>query len=128
MTPPPPEALRLTPHQQVVVVTLSALLLLFIIYMVRRRTIREEYSILWLAAGVLVFLATVFYDLTLLVTRLFGAVAPTTAAFLLGILFLVVLNIQLTVVLSRQTAHINRLAQEVALLSHRLERVESEKE
>jgi len=138
MNPPPPDATqgaqavnplsveagRLTTHQQVVVVVLSVLLLLFIIHMVRRRAIREEYSVLWLAAGILVVLATVFYSVTLALTHLFGAVAPTTAVFLLSILFLVVLNIQITVVLSRQTTQIHRLSQELALLNERLEQAE----
>jgi len=128
MNPPPTDALRLTTHQQLVVVILSILLLLFIVYLVRRRAIREEYSILWLAAGIFIVIATVFYDVTIFIARLFGAVAPTTAVFSLGILFLVVLNIQMTVVLSRQTAQINRMTRELALLSERLEQVEGKQE
>jgi len=125
MNPPlPADAIRPTTHQQIVVVALSVLLLLFIIYLVRRRAIREEYSILWLGAGIFMVIATVFYDIILFITHLLGAVTPTTAVFLLGIFFLVVLNIQMTVVLSRQTANINRIARELALLGEQLARAE----
>jgi len=128
MPTPSAEVGRITAHQQIAVVILSLLLLIFIIYMVRRRSIREEFSILWLAAGILAVAATVFYGVTLAITHLFGAVAPTTIVFLFGILFLVVLNIQLTVVLSRQTTQIHRLTQELGLLAERLERAERKEE
>jgi len=124
MNPSSAPNVHLTSHQEIVVVALSLLLLAFVIYMVRRRAIREEYSILWLAAGAVAVVLTVFYDLTVAVARLLGAVVPTTVVFLLGILFLVVLNIQMTVVLSRQRTQINRLAKELALLSEKRERGE----
>jgi len=127
MNPPSADAFRLTTHQQVAVVTLSVLLLLFVLHLVRRRAIREEYSILWLSAGILLVIATLFYDVTLFVTRLLGAVAPATGVFLVAIFFLVVLNIQITVVISRQTAKINRLVRELAFFDERIERLEQPK-
>ena len=47
-----------TPHQQVFAVIAAVVLLGFIVVLVRRRTIREEYSLLWLVTGIGILVLT----------------------------------------------------------------------
>ena len=51
-----------------------------------RRKLMEEYSWLWLLTGVFLVTLTLWYGLLLKITNLIGAVVPTSALFLLGLL------------------------------------------
>ena len=73
------------PSQKLFALIASGLFFLFIIELVRRRRLREEYSWVWLLLGLGIFLPVLWYDLLIAVSRMIGAVVPTTALFIFGI-------------------------------------------
>ena len=111
----------LTLHQTVFALITSLLTFLFILELVRRRRLREEYSWLWLlTAGVMIVLV-VWFRLLMIVTRLIGAVTPLNTLLLFAVLFLLAIAVHYSIIVSRLTTQVKNLAQELALLSARLD-------
>jgi len=105
-----------TGSQQVFALIICALVFLLVFELVRRRLLREEYSVLWLLTSVLLFIVVLRYDVLLRLTDLIGAVLPTTTLFIFGILFLVIIAVQFSIRLSKMTGQLKNLAQENSLL------------
>jgi hypothetical protein len=111
----------LTLHQTIFALVTSVVAFLFVLELVRRRRLREEYSWLWLlTAGGMVMLA-VWYRLLVVITHLVGAVTPLNTLLLCAILFLFAIAVHYSVIISRLTTQVKNLAQELALLSSRVE-------
>ena len=111
----------LTLHQTVFALTTSLLTFVFILELVRRRQLREEYSWVWLltAAGMIVLV--VWFRLLVVITHLVGAVTPLNTLLLFAVLFLFAIAVHYSVIVSRLTTQVKNLAQELALVSARLE-------
>jgi hypothetical protein len=109
-------------RQVVFFLGLTIILLAAILELVRRRTLRVEYSWLWIAACVTTIVLILRYDLLVGLTDMVGAVVPTSTLFFLCILYLALLCLHYSIRISRMTHQIKDLAQEVALLRIDLER------
>lgn len=94
-------------------------LLILIIELVRRRKLREEYSVLWLLAGVLIVVFGLVHSLLAWVTWLIGAGWTSSTLFFFGILFVVLLSLQFSVKISALENRLKNLAQQLALLEAR---------
>ncbi len=68
-------------------------------------------------------IVTVRLDILYALTRLIGAWTPSSTIFFMGEVFLVVICLNYAVRLSRATLQLKNLAQEVALLRCRLDRI-----
>lgn len=106
----------MTPRQKVFAVVVALLLMILIIELVRRRKLREEYSILWLITGIGVVILASSYHLQLWFTQLIGAVSSSTTVFGFAFLFLILISLHFSVKMSEMTEKIKRLSQELALL------------
>jgi len=91
--------------------------------LVRRRRLREEYSWLWLVTSLSLFVLVVKYSWLQAVTRLIGAVLPTTTLFIGALVFLLVLSVQFSVRISRLTDQVKNLVQENSILRDKIEEV-----
>ena len=103
-------------RQMVVFLALSLVLLLVILELVRRRSLRVEYSWLWIAACLTSIVLILRYDLLVRLTQVVGAVVPTSTLFFLCILYLALLCLHYSIRISGLTHQLKDLAQEVALL------------
>lgn len=122
------EALLNAPESRttaVLAIVLSVGLLIAVLIMVRRRALREEFTPIWIAAAVGTTLISLRLDLLRWITRQIGAWTPSSTIFFLGEVFLVFVCLNYAVRLSRSSSQIRLLAQEVAILRARLERVEA---
>ena len=111
----------MTPHQKVFALFTAVLVFALILELVRRRRLREEYSWLWLLTGAVMIVLVVWYRLLLLVTWAIGAFSPVTTLLLFASLFLLAIAIHYSIIISRLTTQVKNLAQELALLSARVE-------
>lgn len=107
---------------------ISVTLLCLIIALIRRRQLKEKYALLWLATALVLLVFAAKRSLVEVLARELGIYYAPSALFLLGLLFLLALSLQYTVVLSRQSERVVRLAQEVALLRQRLEELVIERQ
>ncbi len=107
---------------------LSALLVcvgvfLFTLDMVRRKKLREEYSVLWLLTSVSMFILVFKYQWLVLLTDLIGAVLPTTTLFIGSLIFLTLIAVQFSIKISRLTEQMKNLTQENAILAHEVQQL-----
>jgi len=111
----------LTLHQTIFALVTSLLTFAFVLELVRRRRLREEYSWLWLLASGIMVLLVVWFRLLVVLTHLVGAVTPINTLLLFAVLFLFAICVHYSVIVSRLTSQVKTLAQELALVSARLE-------
>ncbi len=109
------------PEQRPFAILTSILLIGVILYLIRKRKLREEYALLWLAVGVGVIILSVWYGLLEALTKLTGAVDPTSALFLFSLLFLLIMAIHFSIVNSKLKDQIKDLTQEIAILRKEIE-------
>ncbi len=99
----------------------SVALALVVLILVRRRSLREEYTPIWMGVAAALLLLSLRMDLLHAITRAIGAWTPSSTIFFLGEVFLVVICLNFAVRLSRASLQLKTLGQEVALLRARLE-------
>lgn len=109
--------------QKIFALIVSLLVFVFTIEMVRKKRLREEYSVLWLGTSFLMFVLVIKYDWLVALTNLIGAGLPTSTLFIGSIIFLVLLAVQFSVKISRLTDQVKNLAQDNALLRGEMERL-----
>jgi len=108
-------------RQQIFALIVCLLVFIFTIDMVRRRRLREEYSVLWLATSIVMFVLVIRYDWLEALTRFIGAGLPTSTLFMGSIIFLMLISVQFSIKISRLTNQVKDLAQDNALLRSELE-------
>lgn len=107
----------MTQTQRIFALVASLSTLLFILELVRRRKLREEYSWLWILTSGSMILLVIFYGALGWLSGLIGAAAPVTTLFIFALLFLLLISVHFSTVISRLTQQVRRLTQELALLS-----------
>ena len=90
-------------------------LLVGIVELVRRRKLKEEYSWLWIVAGVVIIVVGLNYGLLLRITHLIGAAWTSATLFFFGMFFLLALCLQFSVKISRLEDRVKNLAQQLAI-------------
>jgi hypothetical protein len=112
----------MTEKQQLFAIIISFMVFIITIDLVRKKRLREEYSLLWLGTSLCMIVLIFRYDWLLLVTKLIGAVLPTTTLFLGSILFLILIAVQFSIKISRLSNQVKDLVQENALLRYEFEK------
>ena len=92
-----------------------------VLELVRRRRMKEEYSWLWIATACGMLVLSSWYGLIERLTHLIGAVTVTTTLFLCGLIFLLLISIHFSTVISRLTQQVRRLTQELAIVTAELD-------
>ena len=104
----------------ILAVAASTALLLYILEMVRRRRLREEYSILWLAGSVVILVLSIKKEWLEWAAHTAGIVYPPSFLFLVGILFIMLILIHFSIAVSRLHQMNKKMAQDLALLKETL--------
>jgi hypothetical protein len=94
----------------------SAAVLITVVELIRRGWLKEQYSLLWLFAGGILLLFSVSRDLLEYASRIVGIYYPPSFLFLLAFLFLLLISLHFSVVISGLSEKNKKLAQEIALL------------
>jgi len=102
---------------QIVIGTLSVILLLITFELIRKERLREEYSILWLFTGIAIFIFSLWpeFFLSQFFTRITG-LSYLSAVVMITFLFLLMIVLHFSVVISKLTDRNKELAQRHALL------------
>ena len=112
-------------RQQIFALIVSFFVFVFTIELVRKKRLREEYSMLWLGTSFVMFVLVIKYDWLVGVTRLIGAGLPTSTLFLGSIIFLVLLAVQFSIKISKLADQVKDLVQANALLRRELEELKA---
>jgi hypothetical protein len=102
---------------QIIIGTLSVILLFFTFEMIRKGRLREEYSILWLFTGIVVLAFSLWpeFFLSYFFAKITG-LFYLSSIVLIAFLFLLLIVLHFSVVISKLTSQSKDLAQRYALL------------
>jgi hypothetical protein len=104
-------------HLRIVAIAGSLALLVFIIELVRRRRLKEEYSVLWVTTAVVLLVLASWGGLLRDITHALGAVALSSTLYFFGLLFVILLLLNFSVRVSLLERRLTSLVQEIALLT-----------
>ena len=106
----------MNPVSRIIVISISLGLVTLIFELVRRRKLKEKYAILWLFSGSAIFILAAFDRVLHWITKLLGITFPINTVFFFGILFMILINIHFTLVISNLSEQNKKIAQKLSLL------------
>jgi hypothetical protein len=110
----------------IVGVVASVLLILAVLELMRGRRLKERYALLWLATGIVLLVLSSWRDGLNTIAGWLGVTGyPPAVLFAVATLFIVLVLLHYSTVLSKLTDENVELAQRVALLEERLRRTSS---
>jgi hypothetical protein len=104
-------------HLRIVAIVGSLVLLVFIVELVRRRRLKEEYSVLWVTTAVVLLVLAAWGGLLRDLTHALGAVALSSTLYFFGLMFVIFLLLHFSVRVSLLERRLTALVQEIALLT-----------
>lgn len=114
---PVPSYTGIQPRTQVFVVLIGIAMLLFVLNMVRRKRVREQYSLLWIMAVLVMTLSAVFIRSVERLSHLVGVYYPPAFLFLIAILLMLILQFHVSTVISNLREQNRSLTQDLGLLA-----------
>jgi hypothetical protein len=99
----------------------SATLLLLVLELIRRGRLKERYSLLWLFSGIVLLVLSLSRSLLEYFSRLIGIYYPPSLLFLIAFVFLLLITLHFSAVISGLSEKNKRLTQEIALLHQAVE-------
>lgn len=104
---------------QIIAIIFSLSIFIGVIDLIRRRKLKEQYSILWLASSAILLLLSIWRELLHKVAYMAGVAYPPSLLFLIAFLFLLLIVLHFSVIISTLSENNKKLAQEIALLKAR---------
>lgn len=109
---------------QIIAIAVSGFIFFTVIELIRRDHLKERYSLIWLAASIVLLVFSAWRGLLHFIALKLGIYYPPSFLFLLAIAFLLVLLLHFSTVISSQSDHNKRLAQEIGILKSRIDCME----
>ena len=99
----------------------AVILLLVILELIRRRRLQERYALLWLLTGIVILVLALWRGALGTLADAVGINYPPSALFVIGSVFILLVLLHYSTVISELSERNTRLAQRLALLEHRLD-------
>ncbi len=96
-----------------------------IIYLIRKNKIEVKYAIIWLAFSLAMILFSIFPQLVFILGDLTRVINPVNFVFMIQIIFILLILLSVSAVISGFSKKIKRLAQSNALLEKRVRELEA---
>ena len=109
-------------------VTLSIAVICYfilILYYLKKRMLELKYTLLWLAAGVVMGIMIFFPELLVRFVGILGIESNMNGLYVLSIAFIVAILMTLTSIVSRQAMKIRTLIQEMSMMEKRIRELEN---
>jgi predicted AlkP superfamily phosphohydrolase/phosphomutase len=113
-------------EQRLVAVAFSVTLLVVTIQLIRRRRLREEYALVWLAASIAILVFSIFGGALSLLAASFAVTYAPTLVLVGGLLFALVVLLAQSVTISNQADRQRDLVQHMALMEWRMGQLEGQ--
>ena len=97
---------------------------IFVLELVRRRRLKEEYSLLWLATAAALIILSLSRPVLDMLASAVGIIYPPSAIFLVAVIFVLFILLHYSIVLTRLTQENKENAQQLALLRFQMEQMQ----
>lgn len=108
-------------------VTLSIAVICYfilILYYLKKRMLELKYTLIWLAAGIIMGVMIFSPELLVMFVRLLGIESNMNGLYVLCIAFIIAILMTLTSIVSRQALKIRILIQEISMMEKRIRELE----
>ena len=105
-------------------VVIAVVLLVLVLELVRSRRLQERYAILWLLTGLVLLVLSIWSSAIQAMSDLVGIAYPPALLFAVSLVFVVIVLLHYSTVISRLAQQNVALAQSIALLEERLRKAE----
>ncbi len=109
---------------QLFLIAVIIIFFMFIVHLLRKGTLSLKYSLLWLGAAVVLFVMVIIPQLPQMIAELVGVEVSSNLVFMAEGIFVLLMLISLTAIVSKQNARLLRLSQNVAVLEKRIRELE----
>ena len=106
----------------------SIVLLLAVLELVRRRRLREKYALLWIVTAVVLLVLSVWRGAVTTIAQALGVSYGPAVIFAVGAVFVLVVLLHYSTVISALTDRTVVLAQRVAILEERIAKLEQDRD
>ncbi|MFX0134632.1 MAG: DUF2304 domain-containing protein [Candidatus Hodarchaeota archaeon] len=110
---------------QIMAVVMAVTIFGFTFYLVRKKKLKEEYSVLWLLMTILLVIFALWSRLLLLLTRLLGMFNINSTIFFFGFVFVILTLLHFSVKLSKSAEGEKNMAQKIALLEYTIKELKN---
>lgn len=110
----------MTATSRILAIGISLSFVLLIFELVRRKSLKEKYAILWIFSSGAILILAIFEGLLDRLTGLLGITLPINTVFFFGIFFLILINLHYSLVISNLSEQNKKIAQKLALLETEL--------
>jgi hypothetical protein len=97
-----------------------------ILFFLRKKSLSLKYTLLWLFSSLVMLVVCVFPNILNYIAKILGFEVPANALFSLLLAFVIILLLQLTSIVSKQSEKIKILIQTNALLEKRVRELEND--
>lgn len=111
----------MTLQAQIIIIVFLFSVLAVIVNMIRKRRLELKYVLIWMGCDIALIILTCFPKLMDVLAKILGIQSPMNMIFFLGLIFSLIIVFSLTVTISHFTAMVRKMAQEIALLSNKLD-------
>lgn len=107
---------------EIAAIVVSIVFFVIVIDFVRRGLLKEKYSVLWISLTMVVFVLSMWQEILHKISALLGVAYPPSLLFLIAFMFVLLILLHFSVVISVLTERSKTLTQEVTLLKEELNR------
>jgi hypothetical protein len=108
---------------QIISIVGSLIFTVFVLELIRRKKLKEAYALIWLIMGIFFIILASWVQGLGYVSKIIGIEYPPATLFLFLLITMILILIQFSVIISRQTDKIKNLTQELALLKEKVSRL-----
>ncbi len=112
-------------RMQYIAIAGSILLMFFILNLIRRKRIKEEYSLLWLFLSVVFLVFSIWREGLDSISKLMGVAYPPAALFMVLLIAIFMILIQFSIIISSQAEKNKNLTQELGIIKFEIENLKS---
>lgn len=101
---------------EIIAITGSLAIFFIVIDFIRRGVLKEKYSLLWLFASIILITFSLSRDLLHFLAEILGIFYPPSLLFIIAFIFLLLITLHFSVIISGLAEKNKRLAQEIGIL------------
>lgn len=102
-------------------------LIIFILELIRKKKVKEEYSLLWLFVSLVFLGVSIYRDGLDKISRMIGVAYPPVAFLLILIMGIFFILIQYSIIISKHAEINKELIQEIGFLKQKIEKLQKNK-
>lgn len=106
---------------QIIAISMGVLFNILVFQMLRKGILDFKYTVMWIFSGVFMLIASIFPKSVSFLTGLVGISEPINFLFFFGILFLLIMLLQMTIIVSKYKDRIYQLTQRLAILQKKVD-------